>query len=170
MGLLPGVVHYVAMPDENQIGKRQRRGECPFVLCLIFARRKGRDIRGRRVSETIWRRSNTGTRARSRPFLNVYSSNVVVIIVSNCHRRRRGRTPGNSLFTWSILDVERERSAGISSDSSKFTAIFRVESRTFRGFLGFYNLSGIDASPTIEVVAYEMSKPESFSFMERSLL
>lgn len=98
MGLLPGVVHYVPMPDENQIGKRQRRGERPFVLCLIFARRKGRDIRGRRVSETIWRRSNTGTRARSRPFLDVYSSNVVVvIIVSNRHRRRRGPTPGNSL-------------------------------------------------------------------------
>lgn len=59
MGLLPGVVHYVPMPDENQIGKRQRRGERPFVLYLIFARRKGRDIRGRRVSETIWRLSNT---------------------------------------------------------------------------------------------------------------
>lgn len=46
----------------------------PFVLCLIFARQNARDIRGRRVPETIWRRSNTGTRTRSRPFLGCITS------------------------------------------------------------------------------------------------
>lgn len=148
----------------------QASTENPFVFpSLIFARQ-------RETFRTFWSVSPGNDlalvqhRARSRFSLGCICSNVVLIIVSNRQRRIRDRIPGNSLAAWSMLGGEKER------DRREFLWIRRNSPPIFRRITNFSRVFGILQSarnwclPTIEVVAYEMSEPESFSFMERSLI
>lgn len=142
-GFIVRVVHHASLPDENQIGKHQRVSE-KFLrpLSNICQAMRGTFV----VGESRKRSGVDPTPHRSKPSLRCIvriSSSLSFQTATNEYE------VGYPEIRCSRDPCSGARKREIGRNFFRFVEIhcrYSVESRTFRGFSGFYNLPRIDAS------------------------
>lgn len=148
------------MPDENQIGKRQRPPEKSLrPLSNICQATRGTFV----VGESRKRSGGEPIpRTVARPFPGVYivrpSFSLSFQTASDEYSRSDTRK-----FAARVIHArrrERERSAGISSDSSKFTADIPVNHELSEGFRDSTICPGIDASRLLRSLHTKCRSPK----------